>query len=200
MGVALPVREALKQSVFLSPTPASPDAAHTGWRLWLPNLVRFQLGWFAAVLGAAHGFPWLGPALIGFVVLFHLLGAARPKREVLLILSAMLIGALFETLLYRLGWVTYSGYTGFIAPLWMIALWGNFATTLNVCLRGLRDKAYLLALLGLVGGPAAYWGGVKLGALLWVEPMQVLIYLALGWGSLTPLLARLAQRLDGYGH
>jgi hypothetical protein len=27
----------------------------------LVNFVAFQLGWFACVLGAAQGLPWLGP-------------------------------------------------------------------------------------------------------------------------------------------
>ncbi len=165
-----------------------------------PNLLRFQLGWFASVLGAAQGLAWLGPIVIAMNLFFHWRGAAYPGQESRLIVLALLIGLLFETPPALLGWVSYADHTAALPPLWMIALWANFASTLNVSLRGLRHHAALLALLGLIGGPAAYWGGVGLGAMSWTQPWPVLIYLALGWAVLAPLLARLALRLDGYRH
>ena len=30
----------------------------------LVNVLLFQSAWFAAVMGAARGFPWLGPAAV----------------------------------------------------------------------------------------------------------------------------------------
>jgi hypothetical protein len=98
------------------------------------------------------------------------------------------------------GWVAYPGPESFLAPLWMIALWANFAATLNVALRSLRTRAWLLAALGGIGGPLAYWGGANLGAMQWLETAPVLIYLALGWAVVTPILGRLALKLDGYCH
>lgn len=181
--------------------PATPSrVAPTGLRLLVPNLVLFQAGWFAAVLGAANGMSWLGPLAIGFILAFHLYRASERSREGLLILAILLVGFVFESLLAFSGWVAYPGHESWIAPLWMIALWGNFATTLNVALRSLRSRTWLLALLGMVGGPLAYWGGASLGAMTWLEPWPVLAYLALGWAFLTPLLGRLARNFDGYRH
>ncbi len=34
----------------------------------LLNFAAFQIGWFACVLGAANGFPWLGPVVVAAVV------------------------------------------------------------------------------------------------------------------------------------
>lgn len=82
-----------------------------------------------------------------------------------------------------------------LPPPWMIALWANFATTLNLSLAGLQTRPWLAALLGLVGGPLAYWGGAGLGAMTFVAPLPALIALALGWALLTPLLLALAATL-----
>ena len=82
-----------------------------------------------------------------------------------------------------------------LPPPWMIALWANFATTLNLSLAGLQTRPGLAALLGLIGGPLAYWGGAGLGAMTFVAPLPAFIALALGWAVLTPLLLALAATL-----
>lgn len=82
-----------------------------------------------------------------------------------------------------------------LPPPWMLALWANFATTLNLSLAGLQTRPWLAALLGLAGGPLAYWGGAGLGAMTFVAPLPALIALALGWALLTPLLLALATTL-----
>ena len=177
-----------------------PIAGKQHWQYWLPNLICFQISWFAAVLGAANGMPWLGPIVIGLCLSLHLLRATRARPEMLLILAALSIGSAFEFVPFALGWVDYPGHDALFVPAWMILLWANFASTLNVSLRNLRHRYGVLALLGGIGGPAAYWGGASLGALQWIQPLPELIYLALGWALLTPLLAQLAIRFDGYGH
>jgi len=179
---------------------APPRAATSGWRLLVPNLLLFQAGWFAAVLGAANGMAWLGPVVIAAILAFHLYRASERASEAGLILAGLLVGLVFESLLAFTGWVAYPGHESFIAPLWMIALWANFAATLNVALRSLRSRTWLLAALGGIGGPLAYWGGASLGAMQWLETALVLAWLALGWAALTPLMGRLALKLDGYRH
>ena len=84
------------------------------------------------------------------------------------------------------------------APYWMVALWALFATTLNVSLRWLRARPWLGALLGALGGPAAYYAGARLGALELATAGAGLGAIAIGWAVLTPLLLGTARRLDGY--
>ena len=83
------------------------------------------------------------------------------------------------------------------APHWIIALWALFATTLNLSLRWLHGRWWLSALFGAIAGPLAFYAGSRLGAVRFSEPAIALAWLALGWGLLTPLLMRLAQRFDG---
>ncbi len=169
---------------------------------WVLNLVAFQTGWWALVLTAAQGRPELGLGAVALLLAWHL-GRVRPQgSEALLIGLVALIGFGFDSLLLVSGWVSFSGadLAGGLGPdlppLWMTALWANFATTLNVSLVSLQSRPWLGALLGFVGGPAAYWGGAELGAMSFLDPIAGLVALALGWAILTPLFLALARLLS----
>jgi hypothetical protein len=164
------------------------------------NIVLSQVGWFACVLGAAHGMPWIALAAAVPVLAWHLARANHPAREATLLAGIAAVGALFETLLVQAGWVRYDAgvlVAGW-APYWMVVLWAVFATTFNVSLRGMRDRPALAALLAAVAAPASYFAGARLGALEFVAAGAALTAIAVGWAVLTPLMLRVARRLDGY--
>lgn len=164
------------------------------------NVVLFQAGWFACVLGAARQAPWIGLAAVAAIAAWHIAKAREPGRELRLLLLAAAVGAVFETLLVQSGWLRFDSgvWIAGVAPFWMVALWANFATTLNVSLRPLRDRLALAALLGAVGAPIAYFGGSRLGALELTEAVPALAAIGAGWLLLTPVLFFAARRLDGY--
>jgi len=165
---------------------------------WLPNLIAFQFGWWAVVLSAANGVPELGLAVVGVLVSWHLVRVRPHAGEAVLIAVTGLIGLVFDSLLQASGWVAFAGggMASWLAPLWMTALWVNFATTLNVSLGPLRTRPWLAAALGAVGGPAAYWSGAQLGAMEFLAAPAALGALAVAWAGLTPLLLALATRLS----
>ena len=164
------------------------------------NFAAFQLGWFACVLGAAHGLPWAGTGVALAIVAWHLARAARPGAELVLVLIAAGVGALWDSGLSALGWIRYP--SGVLiegtAPYWIVAMWMLFATTLNASLAWLRRNLPLAAVFGALGGPLAYLGGAKLGALTLAAQDAALVALALGWAVLTPLLLRLARPEEAY--
>lgn len=189
------------------------------------NLALFQLGWWALVLSAAQGQPSIGLAVVALILAWHLGFVRPLASEALLIVLAALIGLSFDSLLIATGWVSFgspapvasqalgvathpvlasasfpttstgASLAAALPPSWMVALWANFATTLNLSLVSLQTRPALAALLGLVGGPLAYWGGAGLGAMTFIAPLPALITLALGWALLTPLLLALAATL-----
>ena len=164
------------------------------------NFAMFQFGWFACVLGAAWSMPLAGTGVALAIVAGHLLLASQPQAELKLLVAAAAIGLVFDSALATLGWITFpSGVlvTG-LAPHWMVALWLLFATTLNVSLGWLKRYPLLSVLFGAIGGPLAYYGGSKLGALNFNEMTPALIALAIGWAVITPLLVQLARRFDGF--
>ena len=166
----------------------------------LVNFLLFQIGWFASVLGAANGVPWVGPLTVAIVVAVHLRFAHRPQTEAMLLLSCGLIGAVFDSVLVASGWVAYSSgmFADAFAPYWIIAMWALFATTLNVSLRWLRTMPVVAAVAGLVAGPLTYLGGNKLGGIVFVDQTAALLVLGVGWAVMMPTLLRLSEMLDGY--
>jgi hypothetical protein len=164
------------------------------------NIAGYQCAWFACVLSASAQRPGIGVAVASAVVAWHLHTATEPGRELRLIGVAVLIGAAFETLLVTSNWISMEPdlLVGQVTPLWMVAVWAAFATTLNVSLRALRPHWFLAAILAAIGAPLAYYAGAQLGALQWVHQMPALIVIAFGWAAITPLLLKSAQRFDGF--
>jgi len=166
----------------------------------LANAVLFQAAWFAGVLSAAQGRPWVGPVVALLVVAWHLARARRAWPEALLLAAAVTVGAAFESLLVAAGWLRFDAgaLIAGTAPVWMVALWAVFATTLNVSLRLLHRRPGLSALLGAVAAPLAYFAGERLGAVEFIDLGTGLLAIGAGWFVLTPLLVLLAAKLDGY--
>jgi hypothetical protein len=155
------------------------------------NLLAFQVGWFTTVLGAAHGLPWLGPVVVVVIVGLHLALTRQRMSELRLLVAAVVLGLALEHALLYAGLVGYAGDPGWV-PLWMLALWPLFATTLNASLAWFKPRLGLAALAGALAGPLAYAGGEALGAIqlnasaLWV--------LAVGWALAFPLLLAVARQ------
>jgi len=171
-------------------------------QIWL-NVVAFQAGWFACVLGAAHGWPWAGSALALMLAALHAARAAQPRKEAALILAAVVLGGAWDSVLTEAGLLVYAplplmpAWSEKLAPVWILALYAIFATTLNVSLRWLRGRPLLTTVLGAVAAPASYWSGARLGAAHIPAPAAAMLALALGWALLMPALIWLACRFDG---
>ena len=162
------------------------------------NFLSFQAGWFACVLGAAHGRPWLGVLTAALIVGGWLVAAPRPQAFALLLLLTGTVGWSWDS------WLTVLGLTGYaagpltppMAPVWILALWLLLASTLHLSMRWLQERLLLSAALGAVAAPLAYLSGARLGALTLLKVQPALWAQALGWALLLPALLRLARRLD----
>jgi hypothetical protein len=168
------------------------------------NFVAFQLGWFACVIGAAKGLPWVGVLVVLAVIALHLARVRRPVPELRLVGLAMALGLLVDSLLLATGWLSYPAglwlpgpWGSYLAPYWIVAMWALFATTLNVSMGWLRGRPWLAVLMGAVGGPLSYLGGEELGAIELTEPVAAMAALAVAWAVAMPLLMKAAERLDG---
>ncbi len=135
------------------------------------NLLLFQCGWWACILGAAHGRAWAGVAVVCVILCAHLMLISTARSlDALLIAGALAVGLIADTLLAASGAVDFGAqaWRGVFAPLFMLALWANFAVTLTTCLRWLKGRYGAAALLGAAGGPLAYYAGARFGAIaLW---------------------------------
>lgn len=163
------------------------------------NFVACQLAWSACVLGGANGRPLAGALVAAAMIGLHLVLAKRAAPEALLIITASVIGLVWDSALIAIGLFSYpSGMlVPGLAPYWMIALWAVFATSLNLSMGFLKDRLWLAALVGAIGGPISYLAGGRLGGLEMSDPLLALGAQGLGWAVLLPLLTHLATRWDG---
>ncbi len=149
------------------------------------------------MLGAANSLPWLGVSATAIILAWHFFHSKHPKYELLLILAALLIGALFDQLMLSMNWVNYQahGWSQNLVPVWILALWLAFASTLNLSLAWMQGRYMIAVLFGGSGGPLAYFGAEKLGAVSLSGPTS-LVMLGIGWALITPLLLVIASKLN----
>lgn len=161
----------------------------------LLNVILFQIGWFACVLGAARGLPWLGPVVVALALGLHLALAHDRFAEARLLAGAALLGFFLDSAQAAAGLFAFAtaSTVAWLSPPWMVALWPNFATTLHTSLQWLTGRYGLASALGAVGGPLSYYAGGRLGALSFpAEPLVSLLIIGLVWAIATPLLLKLA--------
>ncbi len=158
------------------------------------NLVAFQIGWFAAVLGAGHGMPWLGVVVVPLVLIVNLVFSADRRQEMVVALVAAVMGFMVDTGLVAAG--VFAPVPFLVpppfSPPWMVLLWVNQATTLNGCLAWLRGRYLAGSLFGAVGGPLAYLSGAKLGAAS-LPSTNGLVILGITWACAFPALLATAE-------
>jgi hypothetical protein len=165
----------------------------------IANFIGFQAGWFASILGAAAGLPWLGPVCVLVLVIGNMLVRRRWAADAALYLTAGMLGYAGDSALVLSGLMGFPERAAFGQPstIWMSFMWMNFAATLHASLAWLKGRYVLTAVFGLIGGPLAYWAGERFGAVTLAD------WLALGavgieWLLATPLLVWIAQTSDRF--
>ena len=156
----------------------------------LVNFVLFQLGWFACILGAAHGYVGWAVLFCLAVAAFHLWQSSEPMQEGMLLLKILALGIFADTLLLQTGSLVFEskGLVPSLSPIWMWSLWVILGCTLNESMSWLRGRYVLAAVLGAIAGPLSYLAGVKLGAATWGNETQALVLLGFIWAIAMPLL------------
>lgn len=164
-------------------------------RTQIINLVFFNAVWFACVIGAANGMGWLGPLVLLAFAAWQLSISPVRVSDLQLLLVAGAVGWLIDTAYVQTGLLSYASPAPSVAvaPWWILALWFNFALTLNHVLRWLHNRLLLAATFGAIGGPLAYYAGVRLDAVhIEASITHALLVLAVAWAVVTPLLVWLA--------
>lgn len=164
----------------------------------LINVVSFQIGWFASVLGAGSGIPWLGPLIVPVLLVVHL--SIAPDRRAVLrtVLLVALIGCFVDSTLGYAGLLQFHDgiFHAWICPPWLVGLWCIFATTLQYSLGWLVGRWRLAGLLGGIVGPVSYLAGQQLGALRLGEPILVTVaVIAIIWVAMLPFILWVSDRV-----
>jgi hypothetical protein len=166
----------------------------------LGNFALFQLLWFSAVLGAAHGVAWPAPLALVALLVWTRVRGANLRADLRLVGLGLATGVAFEVLLLAAGLIRYQlQWWSMLPPLWILCLWAGFSQTFLYSMAWLRTRLWLASLFGGVGSVMSLYAGLRFGA---AEPGQGLLPLLLaygvGWALLVPWLAWLAaERSEG---
>lgn len=166
------------------------------------TFVLSQVGWFACILGAAHGWLWLGPLTVGGLAILFIAGADHKRRALIRLTVVGSMGIVTDSGLMAAGALVFPDTVQVLPnlpgpPAWMVALWVGFGTTLDGTLRPLRARRGVAVLVGALFGTLGYRAGVGLGAAeLGPSAIQSLACIALAWGLVLPLLLTLDAALD----
>jgi hypothetical protein len=156
------------------------------------SFVAFQTGWFACILGAANGMPWLGPMVVA-AFLSCMLVIHRDRFSFALRMTGVAgLGFVADTLLLRAGFLDFGGAS--VSPLWMTALWPNLCAALDSSLGWLSGRYVLAAAAGAVAGPLAYYAGDRLGALRVDSSPYAVAAIAIEWSAALPLMVFATDR------
>jgi hypothetical protein len=163
------------------------------------NYIGMQLGWLACAVGAARGFPWVGPLVVLVYLVLHLIWSPSRKREFYFILIVGFLGMWVDSFKKASGLLTYASdiSLAWLAPPWITAMWLLFATSLNATLSWLQGRPLIAALLGTIFGPLSYVTGQRLGAVKFVGDFWLTVgILAIIWGIAVPSMAWFARWMN----
>jgi hypothetical protein len=150
----------------------------------LCNYALYQIGWFSCILGAAAQHPWIGFFVAVILIGVHLMLSLERALEARLIVMTTVVGLVIETAQIVAGTYRFPSETVHEAlpPPWLLAMWGQFATTFRFSLRGVMRRPFFAGLFGLAGGPLAFLAGERLGAVTLLQPLAYsLLRLSVSW-------------------
>lgn len=158
------------------------------------NAVVFNASWLACVLGGS----WVAVPVAVVVITVHLYFFSDDnKSEAGLIFVVLLLGVVVDSLFIRSG-ILISPDGGLWPPLWLICLWGLFATTLNHSLKWFQTRTIVSVILGGVAGALTYLAGTRLTDFALREPALLsLAVMFLAWCLVFPFCLLLARNLLG---
>lgn len=145
------------------------------------NIGIYEAVWLLCVLlentGALTALPLLG---------LHLFLTPRRRPDLFMMALMLATGLVVDGALHAAGVLAFNTGAKPI-PVWLAVVWLALGTLPHHSLAWMKHRHGLCALFGAVGGPLAYWGGVRLGAATFgLGTVQSLFILAAVWAVLWP--------------
>jgi hypothetical protein len=153
------------------------------------NLIIYEIVWLLCVFAENWG------ALVALLLLAGHILLSPIKREDLKMMGFMLlIGVVVDGILHTIGFMSYN-VAALPIPFWLAVIWLALATLPHHSLKWMKNRPLLCVIFGIIGGPLAYWGGVKAGAASFNWPLLwSLALLAAIWAILWPMVMYFAGR------
>lgn len=152
--------------------------------------ILFQITWFACVLGPPV--LWIFAVLVYFSLYFMVFRCARFLSYILV---AGVIGIVTDFSLFKAGVFQFENGR---FPIWLVALWFVFVSSIPIAFSFLRNRYFLAFILGGFGGASSYFAAVRLRAdvSFGLSELYAVGLLVGIWALLMPLLIYLLKLLE----
>ena len=156
---------------------------------YILNALCYQAIWLSAVLWGNVG------AAAGCVIILFLFTISERRRDDFrMVWSLILLGLLVDGSLHQLDFFTFTT-TGWPIPFWLLVIWAGLAMTIHHSLAWLKERLFLAAIFGGIGGPAAYWAGTRLGAAAFNWSLSTsLLLMAVIWSLILPVIMLVSRK------
>ena len=152
------------------------------------NVLIYQIVWFLCVFKGDAGAFFSLVLLIG-----HLLWSPLRKADLQMMLILLLAGLVIDGTISYAGLISYR-VDGVPIPFWLAVIWLALAILPNHSLRWLKGRPLLSSLFAALGGPLAYWAGVKAGSAFFNTTLFTSVaLLAIVWALFWPLAMAIAN-------
>jgi hypothetical protein len=149
----------------------------------LLNIVIYQAIWLLCVLFGNFGVLLSLPLLV-----LHFVLSPTRAADAQLMVALVVTGFIIDGSLQAAGVLALRGW-GWPIPIWLAMIWLGLATLPHHSLWWMRSRLLVNILFGALGGPLAYWGGMRLGAASFPMTLEYsLLVLAVVWAVLWPLV------------
>lgn len=154
------------------------------------NIMIYQGIWFLGVLNGDRG----GLMALSLLAL-HLVLSPRPLADIKMMVLFVTAGLLIDSILQMIGVLTFSPPSR-LTPFWLVVIWAGLATLPLHGLRWMQGRHWINVCFGALGGPLAYWAGVRIGSTSFPQStLFSLGVLAVVWAVFWPLAMHAASRL-----
>ena len=163
------------------------------------NFILFDIGWMICVISGANQLGMVALITVFVFMMYHFYVIPDKLTEFKFIAIAAILGTLVDSINLYLGILNHLDPNQIpIAPLWLIALWILFASTIRHSFSWLNHKPLMAAISGAIFGPLAYYSGYKLGALNLASDniAYSIISISVIWAILTPGLFLISRLLN----
>ena len=148
------------------------------------NIIVFNLLWIGLVLGRESLIHLTLPSLLIYLACLLRIGDLKIHQ----ILLPAAIGITIDSSLTFFGIFIFPD-SSLIIPFWLIVLWINFSTTINLSLSFIGKNKLIAFGLGATALPFNYTVGERLGAVTFGEPyLFSILVLVLVWSVSFPIL------------
>lgn len=155
------------------------------------NALVFNVAWLVCILGGST----IAVPVAVLVITIHLKFFSNHKQEILLIASVVIIGFGLDNMLIRTG-LLIAPDNSLWPPLWLISLWGLFATTLNHSMKWFHNHVVVSVVLGGIAGTMTYLAGTRLTDFSLKQPLlTTLVVIFLLWCFIFPACLFFTKKL-----